>query len=1351
MEDNVEGRASHEVTQEDDGQVKNASWGALFNFTTKAHILPLLIAVLLSISSGIVVPALAIFLGKLFNLFTEYGAGKLSGPELVHKISTYDIYMLVLAGASMLFNAGYFGFWLYFGELQAKSVRDRVSDGLLKKDMEWFDMRTAGVNTLLSRLQTNIRELQMATSQPLGFAAQYTVTTIAALGLALYYAWDLALVTLAVVPVSALILGWISAQTQPAIKAQMDELTQASKLANNSISSIDTVKFFNGQDFEMWQYGRAIRRAAKFYLVQARANAFQIGLVRFVTSIMFVQGFWYGSHLITTGRKNPGQILTAFWACLMATQTVEQILPQMLVLEKGRASAATLKAMLTQMESGRKTTRMEGGTIPRYCEGDIEIRNVSFRYPSRPADLALDHASFFLPSGETTFVVGKSGSGKSTLGNLLMRYYRTMSGDVLIDGNSIQTLDINWLRNNVTLVQQQSVLFNETIFKNIALGRRDHDDVKTEEVKRTIGAADLHQTVNELPQGLDTLVGAGGSALSGGQKQRVAIARARLRDTPILILDEATSALDYTSRVAVMNNIREWRRGKTTIMITHDLSQIKEDDYVYVMEEGTIVEEGFREALENTSSGGFVRLLQPEVGFPRDYQLMSPKQRRTSHLPEDEQLSPTSSRTPNEACDPMDVQFHPRRRLIPSVFGVPPAEEFGSRRPSQGLVLPLSPRVFQMNRLSTAPASFVSSRRKNSQAIELLGPLSNSLESLPHDVPLKALRARLSRVSENASTTFLGSTHERRRSSMASTKLFQRSNPPEDHKAHYIAPVGKILKTVWPSLTWSMRIVLVLGFICAAVHAAATPVFSWVFAKLLATFYLPENRSQAALKWSLSVIGVAFGDATASYLMHYLLEYCGQAWIDTLRIEAMKRVLDQPKAWFDRDKNSLTKLTECLDRNAEETRNLLGRFAAFIFVAVLMIGMAVIWSLATCWKLTLVGLASAPFLYGLTHVFETVSGIWERRSNEAGGTASSIFTETFGNIRTVRALTLEGYFHQKYRKATDNAMMVGVQRSAIAGFFFGLSDSGIIFIIAFLFYYGSVVASSKKCSVENILTVFTMLLFSIANANNIVAFIPQISSSKDTATRLLRLTKLPYQESHEHGGTIRLPHLGLIDFDQVSFSYPTRPWPPVLSALSLSVDPGTSTALIGASGSGKSTIASLLLGLYPLDSGNITFSSFPITALHLPTLRSLISVIPQTPALFSASIAENITYGLPEASPLATLGSVRAACSASGIDEFVMSLPDGFDTQIGDGGTALSGGQAQRIAIARAIIRKPELLILDEATSPLDGESARAQRVTGQTASSQPDQRKAFRLTQRERRSQRPEQFVTQGSLPGKA
>jgi ATP-binding cassette, subfamily B (MDR/TAP), member 1 len=149
-------------------------------------------------------------------------------------------------------------------------------------------------------------------------------------------------------------------------------------------------------------------------------------------------------------------------------------------------------------------------------------------------------------------VVGKSGSGKSTIANLLMRFYEPTAGDIFVDGTSISELDINWLRNNITLVQQQSILFNETIFRNISFGRRDHVGVTKEQVRVCVDLAQLQSTIEELPKGLDTEVGSGGSALSGGQKQRIALARARLRNTPILILDESTSALDYASRKAVM-------------------------------------------------------------------------------------------------------------------------------------------------------------------------------------------------------------------------------------------------------------------------------------------------------------------------------------------------------------------------------------------------------------------------------------------------------------------------------------------------------------------------------------------------------------------------------------------------------------------------------------------------------------------------------------------------------------------------------------------------------------------------------------------------------------------------------
>lgn len=631
------------------------------------------------------------------------------------------------------------------------------------------------------------------------------------------------------------------------------------------------------------------------------------------------------------------------------------------------------------------------------------------------------------------------------------------------------------------------------------------------------------------------------------------------------------------------------------------------------------------------------------------------------------------------------------------------------QRPTQAFVpvsLPTS-----MHRWSVARSDSESHQQKDSQQNDISEPTS---PIWLHDVRAVEMTERKSNVFDikayavqqgHALYPSVGSpprnpTHER--------KLIKAG------ETHRIAPVKKILMTVWPALTWEKRTVLLLGFLCAAAHAAATPTFSWVFSKLLTTFYLADHseRSRMAMQWSLTVLGIAVVDSSAAFSMHFLLEYCGQAWIDSIRVESLKRVLDRPRAWFDKDRHSVSRLTECLDRNAEEMRNLLGRFAGYVVVAVTMVAMAIAWSLVLCWKLTLVGLVSAPFMYVVTRTFETVSGYWENRSNDAATSANAIFMETFSNIRTVRALTLESYLNTKYSKATSKALKVGFKRSAYSGLFFGLSESGILFVTALIFYYGAVLVSTGLYTTETILTVFTMLLFGISQANNIIAFVPQINSSRDTGTRLLRLAFLPYRSSHEDTGHIRLSHPGPITFTNTSFAYPTRPTSPVLSSLNLTIHPGTTTALVGASGCGKSTIASLLLALHPPSSGTLTINSVPIRHLHIPTLRSLIAIVPQQPALFAATVAANISYGLPESSPLTSTASVRAAATAAGIDDFILSLPQGYSTRIGDGGTGLSGGQVQRIAIARALVREPKLLVLDEATSGLDGETARGVRDT---------------------------------------
>jgi ATP-binding cassette subfamily B (MDR/TAP) protein 1 len=223
---------------------------------------------------------------------------------------------------------------------------------------------------------SQIRELQLSVSQPLGFLLFETVSAIVALGTALYFSWNLTLVIIATFPIAGGILYLISRKLTPAIEAQKRALTEASKLANTAVAAIDTVKAFNGQDQEVWQYLSAIKRSTAYYMVQARASALQFGITKFIMVAIFVQGFWYGISLVDHG-LSAGRVLTTFYACMMGMQALEIILPQWLVLAKGMSAGATLKSIMDQVDRGKNVCKVEGSIKPASCSGDIEVNEVS--------------------------------------------------------------------------------------------------------------------------------------------------------------------------------------------------------------------------------------------------------------------------------------------------------------------------------------------------------------------------------------------------------------------------------------------------------------------------------------------------------------------------------------------------------------------------------------------------------------------------------------------------------------------------------------------------------------------------------------------------------------------------------------------------------------------------------------------------------------------------------------------------------------------------------------------------------------------------------------------------------------
>ena len=952
------------------------------------------------------------------------------------------------------------------------------------------------------------------------------------------------------------------------------------------------------------------------------------------------------------------------------------------------------------------------------------ILKVSFSYPSNPAHLVLNHCNLTFPAGQTTYLVGKSGCGKSTISSMLLRFYPATGGTIFLDGVDIQALDRSWLRNNITLIQQRCHLFDETIRTNIALGRIDSEQVTESDIRSCLRMAALEATVADLPEGSRTKVGVGGSSLSGGQKQRIALARAYLRDTPILILDEATSALDYTTRTTLTRNIRDWRRGRTTVIITHDLEQIEGQDFVYVLEAGSVLHQGRRKDIPDLAKRLTVIKSVNDFGKVPGHQ-----QRSITHpiaTPVDATGIPISPRRSSERKDSFDAVIErvaesniPRADINPPRSGARQTFRQSIFLGVQGTLMTLkresmararalyeppppipSPSIAEKGVRPSKWEVMVSRRRSVAPFTARVNP--SYLDNKPLPIPLIALK------------------------SPKQPKVMPISDANEDDQPRSQKSLLAILREILPDSDMKKKTLIAVALIAAIGHAAMTPVFSWVLAQALATFNMGSGYKHKLLIYSCSMLGVAIIDGLCCSVMSYLLESIGQSWVDLLRFRAIDRILRQPMGWFDDNLHKPSSIVSALDRNAEEMKDLLSKYASLIVIVTIMMLAGTIWSIITCWKLTLATLAGAPFVYGLAKAFDMVSAYWENLTNEGSGSIGLIFFETFVDIKTVRALTLESYFHKKYKWATQDAFSTGRRRAIFSGIFYGLSESSIHFLTAFMFWYGGYLAKHQECSVTSILTVFALLVFCGMTTTAIMVCIPQMNSAVDTASRLLDLARIPVH-SHEERGEISLDIndpttlSGPIHFINQTFRYPARPDVAALVRLNLTIPPGRCTVIVGESGSGKSTIASLILGLYPAtadtmaqsptdsswDPPSLTLSGRDIRTLNLPILRSMISMIPQTPVLLPGTVRENIVYGLQEDSGLISASRIEAAAQMAGIHEFIQSLPQGYATTIGEGGMGMSGGQAQRVVIARALIRNPRVLILDEATSALDHESAK--------------------------------------------